>query len=314
MKVSVVLPSYNHARFLSHCLEGVFNQTYDDWELLFLDDVSQDDSVEIARSYDDPRIKILPNAQNLGTYATENRGIELASGDLIAILNSDDAWRPEKLEKQVALLQKHPDATFCYTLGEIIDEESKPWAEQNHHRDYPTTERHALLPYLFNVNQVLASSLVFRKGAVRFEENLRYCGDWVAALRLAQPSDALFVNEVLTEWRQHPDNSSKLLPKTIGEEVSVRSEILRQFSDQGGPKLLRCALDLAAHQILLGQSRAARATLDSAKNWITPEFARTWSRRRLATFLPTNVACRWLWPDQDPYRFRKIVNPPVKLR
>src|SRR5690349_16573876 len=115
--VSVIVPSYNHSVFLRDSIESVLAQTFNDWELVIVDDVSSDDSVEVARSYQDPRIRVVVNESNLGTYATLNQALDLAEGNLVGVLNSDDFWAPTKLESQVEAMAEVPEASFSYTYG-----------------------------------------------------------------------------------------------------------------------------------------------------------------------------------------------------
>lgn len=323
--VSVVLPSYNHARYLRGSMQSVLDQTYTDWELIVLDDQSQDESVKVAKSFDDPRIRVIENAENLGTYATQNRGIELAEGDWIAILNSDDRWLPRKLAVQIGLLESHAECAFCYSRGQIIDDDDLAWDEQNHHRDYPEESVHDLRPYLLDVNQVMASGLVFRKGLIWFRTDFRYCGDWMAAWQLACAGPAAFATEVLTEWRQHPDNSSKQLEKTIVEEVFMRTMLLRESTSQVGSKLWKrkraaCALDLCAHWLLLGRTAEARSACSIALREGTSAQKQTAAKRSLATLLPRDAAIARMWPSLDPKEFeglgekalQMIASPPTR--
>ena len=304
--VSVIVASYNHSRYLRQCINSVLGQIFGDFELLIIDDRSTDNSLEVARSYNDPRIRVLLNEQNIGTYATENKGLDMATGEYAAILNSDDYWDPRKLERQMALLREHPEASFSYTLGEVVDEEGIALPAFNQHADWPREPLQDVLPYLLDVNQILASSLVFKRDAVRFETHLRYCGDWVAALRLAQQGLAVFVNEPLTFWRQHEANSSKQLAKTIGEEIRVRSEILSNADtfivktkdkEVAKQELAHCGLDLAAHWILVGKVGEARQALSKARAY-APSNLTVW-KRWLSTFLPLDTARRHLWPNVD---------------
>ena len=109
-RVSIIIPSYNHGRFLRQCLQRVLDQTFTGWELILIDDGSKDDSVAIARSYADPRIQVHQNEANLGTYGTEQKALGMSRGEFVAVLNSDDLWHVEKLARQVELLEKHPEA------------------------------------------------------------------------------------------------------------------------------------------------------------------------------------------------------------
>ena len=118
-RVSIIVPSFNHARFLPACLDSVLSQSFADWELHLVDDGSSDDSVLIAQGYaeSDPRIKVLVNEQNLGTYGTQARALEFCTGEFVAVLNSDDFWHPDKLRQQVAALASDSMLPFCYVLG-----------------------------------------------------------------------------------------------------------------------------------------------------------------------------------------------------
>lgn len=304
--VSVVVASYNHSRYLDQCISSVLEQTFEDFELLIVDDRSPDNSVEIARAYTDPRVRVFVNEENIGTYATENAGLDLATGGFVAILNSDDYWHPSKLQKQMQGLLKHPDASFSYTLGDVVDDSGAVIPSFDQHADWPREELQDPLPFLLDVNQILASSVVFRRGLTRFKTKLRYCGDWVAALQLALQGPAVFIDEPLSFWRQHDSNSSKLLGKTIGEEIRVRTDVLGAASallakcDEklGREHLGRCALALAAHQILLGNKADARATLKEGMKLAgeTPAL----KKRLLSTYLPLPILRKHLWPDVDP--------------
>src|SRR5687767_10562470 len=109
-QVSILIPSYNHGRFLRTCLATVRAQTFTDWDAIVVDDGSTDDSVVIAEQLgaDDPRIKVYQNPQNLGTYGTEQAALEKSESPYVAVLNSDDLWHPKKLEAQVAQLEADP--------------------------------------------------------------------------------------------------------------------------------------------------------------------------------------------------------------
>lgn len=122
--VSIVMPNYNCEKYLKATIDSVLAQTYTNWELLFVDDCSTDNSLEIVRSYSDDRIKILQNEQNSGAAISRNYALREAKGKWIAFLDSDDLWKPEKLEKQLAYMQENGIA-FSYTDYEVIDESNK---------------------------------------------------------------------------------------------------------------------------------------------------------------------------------------------
>jgi len=117
------MPCFNSERFLADSIESVLKQTYKNFELIIIDDVSNDGSMEIVESYHskDKRIKILRNDENSGPAVSRNKGIEFAKGRYIAFLDSDDLWHPEKLERQVAFMQE-ANAAMSHTSYELMNE------------------------------------------------------------------------------------------------------------------------------------------------------------------------------------------------
>lgn len=117
--VSVIVIFLNGRRFMDEAIASVFTQTYDHWELLLVDDGSNDGSTEISQSYAERhpgRVRYLSHSahQNRGMSASRNLGLNHAKGDFIAFLDADDVWLPEKLERQVAIMRAHPRAAMIY--------------------------------------------------------------------------------------------------------------------------------------------------------------------------------------------------------
>ena len=128
--VSVIMPAYNAERFIDAAVRSVMAQTVTDWELLILDDGSRDTTAAIAEKLaaEDARIRFLPNEANMGVAKTRNRGFDLCRGQYVALLDSDDIWLPEKLEKQLALAEQ-TGADIIYCSYGIMDEEDHPVCE-----------------------------------------------------------------------------------------------------------------------------------------------------------------------------------------
>ncbi|WP_105188473.1 glycosyltransferase family 2 protein [Pseudoalteromonas sp. T1lg48] len=100
-KVSIVMPCYNASRSLNRAIDSVLNQTYSEWELLIVDDCSTDDSMELAQSHGDKRIRVFSNVENSGAGVSRNKAISEATGRFIAFLDTDDYWHKDKLLTQV---------------------------------------------------------------------------------------------------------------------------------------------------------------------------------------------------------------------
>ncbi len=130
MRVSVVMPAYNAARTIEETIRSVFGQTYTDWELLVIEDGSTDATPQIVSrlAAEDTRLRVLRNETNRGAAGSRNRGVEEARGEWVAFLDSDDLWRSDKLEKQLALADGRPDAVLTYTASAFMDEAGNRYA------------------------------------------------------------------------------------------------------------------------------------------------------------------------------------------
>lgn len=126
MLVSVIMPAYNAEKYIRQAIDSVRSQTYQEWELIVVDDASQDSTYAIVKEYcqKDIRIKLIQNPQNQGVSYTRKNGVEAAEGEWVAFLDSDDAWKPEKLQKQVEL-QKQYNAKLVFTGSAFMDSKGK---------------------------------------------------------------------------------------------------------------------------------------------------------------------------------------------
>ncbi len=153
-RVSIVIPSYNHERFVARTIESALAQTYQDFEIVITDDASTDRSVDVLSSYarTDSRIKLFVNRFNYETHAV-NHCIQHSSGDYIAMLSSDDEFFPAKLEKQVEVLDRRPEVAAVFTQARIVDEHDRDFPEPSHFYctifQQPNRPRHEWLRHFF---------------------------------------------------------------------------------------------------------------------------------------------------------------------
>jgi len=122
--VSIIMPVYNVEKYISQAIDSVLNQTFPDFELLIIDDQSPDKSIELCRSYDDPRIRIIQQ-KSLGLAGARNTGINQAKGQYIAFLDADDYWAPEKLELHAQHLHNNPGIGISFSPSVFIDDNGK---------------------------------------------------------------------------------------------------------------------------------------------------------------------------------------------
>ena len=206
--VSVVLATYNQARWLDGAIATVRAQTFPRWELLVADDGSSDDTAAVlARHGADARIRPLPGPHGERS-AARNRALAAARGDLVAFLDTDDRWHPDKLARQVAALAAAPAAGFCYTVARFVDAEDRPLPI----RKPPRATAGALFSALLHGNFVILASVVARRRLVMdvgaFDETLPVCGceDWDLWLRLARAHPVVAIGDELTFYR-HPGST-----------------------------------------------------------------------------------------------------------
>jgi glycosyltransferase involved in cell wall biosynthesis len=269
-----------------------------------LDDCSPDDSVEIARCIKDARISVAANERNLGTYGTQQRGLDETESDYVAILNSDDLWEPAKLQAQVEALDASPDSGFCYTLGWKIDAQGEVDRSEDVHLDWPVSDRQELLPYLLYENRVLASGVLFRRSGLRFDPTCRYSGDWVSLLEIARRRPCACVPERLTYWRIHGANTFTASQKQLLEEIRVR-EAISGFPHWFVPRLDRSpiacglaknAMNLTSlYAVFLDSGKARRSALSALRMHPRKGLA---LKRALGAFAPAHRFRSHLWGDK----------------
>lgn len=116
MKVSIITPTFNSENFIEQTITSVINQSFEDWELIIIDDASSDGTINIVDDFIEKNhnIKLLRNDVNKGAAVTRNKGVEASTGDFIAFLDADDLWKPDKLEIQIKfMLENNIDVCFC---------------------------------------------------------------------------------------------------------------------------------------------------------------------------------------------------------
>lgn len=125
MKISIITASYNYENYIKETVQSVLSQTYNDWEMIIVDDCSTDNSIDVIKSYNDDRIKLFVNEKNLGLKETLKRGIKEASSDWIVFLESDDVLAPDYLAKKVEIAQKYNDINLIFNDCEFFGDEER---------------------------------------------------------------------------------------------------------------------------------------------------------------------------------------------
>ncbi|MCB1914260.1 MAG: glycosyltransferase [Rhodocyclaceae bacterium] len=213
--VSVLLPSYNHARYLRAAIDSVLAQSLDALELIVIDDASSDESWTIIESIDDPRVRASRHEENAGAHATLNEAYAKARGEFVAILNSDDVFAPERLQRIVDAMRAD-GAGFAFSTLRFVDDTGEPCPEHERAREYADactwcSSKPATDWFLSGNLAVTTSNFVVRRSLAaelgRFRP-LRYTHDWAWALDAAARAPLLWLrDEPLLDYRVHPTNT-----------------------------------------------------------------------------------------------------------
>lgn len=204
-KVSVLICVYNGEAFLAEAIQSALDQTFQDYEILVIDNASTDRSVEVARTFTDPRIRIFQNESNIGHAGSLNVGLAEARGEYAAILDADDACLPTRFERQTAFLDANPQYLFCGSW-------SKTFGAWDLERRYPTDYESLRASLLFEC-PIVTPAVMLRREMVRdagmaFDPDFSHAFDyrfWVEASRRFPIAN---LGEFLLRYRLHPGQVS----------------------------------------------------------------------------------------------------------
>jgi glycosyltransferase involved in cell wall biosynthesis len=230
MLVSVVIPTYNCAGFLGEAIRSVLAQTFQDFEIIVIDDASTDDTQAALQTFTS-RVRSI-RQDRAGPSVARNRGILEAQGEWIAFLDADDLWRPTKLARQIQYGHDHPEAVLIYT---DFTRGPKPGANnESRLKDFkprhPIDSFHALLAENF----IATPTVLVRRDALArsglFDPSLRGSEDLELWLRLARIGAFGFVDEVLADVRQHPGNTTRSVA-FVQEQIRAAQLMLTRWGD-----------------------------------------------------------------------------------
>jgi len=214
--VTVVMPAYNHEKFVGEAVESVLAQTMDDWELLVVDDGSTDKTAEVVMSFRDPRVRLIRQL-NRGAHHALNRGLEEAAAPWVAILNSDDRFRRDKLERHLAYHDSNPVSQASACRVRYILETGMPASRYSYYsvRYRQMKNISGQMPFLFAsllvANHLVTTSCLFAKRDILLQMGgfigLRFVHDWFMFLALARVGTLCLIEDELTDYRRHPMNT-----------------------------------------------------------------------------------------------------------
>ena len=250
-EVSVIISTYNRAHYVPHAIQSVLDQTFEDFEIIVVDDASTDNTKEVIEKFEDERICYIRHKKNKGGSATRNTGIKHSRGRFIAFLDDDDLWMPTKLEKQLDLIKNNPRIGVVYTGALEINNSGKV-------RGFHIPSRRGnIFPDILRKNYVGSCSRVLvRKECLDksgfFDENLPAIQDFDLWVRLAKRYEFDYVEEPLVLYRVHEKRIStnpyikmqaiKLIKKKLSKELDMvnNRKILGSWHYAFGRVYCRC--------------------------------------------------------------------------
>ncbi len=285
--VTIIVPNYNHSRYLPRRLESIRNQTFTDYELIFLDDASTDDSLAVAGPIlEKMHAKIVLNPKNSGSpFIQWNRGVSMAKGQYVWLAESDDAADPDFLEVLTRELVQDPTISVSCCQSRIINEHDEPgrllmppgrWSED--YRNHGMEEIREQM--IFGSRIPNASAVVFRRdiylqvgGA---DERMRLCGDWLLWLHMLTRGGIAYSAKPMNLFREH---SSSVRSKTMKSETFVRERY----------QILAHAISLFPGESDLITKAKKQAACDWASVMVSPRGILSYAANRRIAAVATSV-------------------------
>ncbi len=232
---TVIMASYNHSRYIGEAIQSIRDQSFQDWELIVVDDCSTDDSPAIIESHvaQDSRVKLFSQA-NAGPAAARNTAAARATGEWLTYLDSDDIWYDSALESYKLAIDAHHDAQFFYGIRDRLDSDGNVTKLAGEFQDRPTGTAE-LFGRMFISTMVVCHKRELFERMGGFDAKLRSCEDYELFLRMSLHTDFQPIAKATGLRRRHEFNISK----QTGFSRSQEAEVLGRFvAEQGGKDVL----------------------------------------------------------------------------
>ena len=273
-KVSIIIPTYNRAKLLTEAVRSLQQQTYENIEIIIVDDCSTDDTAQAVEKLDDGRIIYVKHDVNKGGSEARNTGIKHATGDYIGFLDSDDQWQSDKLERQLAVFRENPDFGIVYTgmkvyQGSYLVKEVIPKYQGD------------LLTKLIESNCIYTTSSILVKKEVLeevggFDSSLPSCQDWDFYLRLAQVSRFGFVEDSLVLYYLHPgDRISTNHEAVVNGHLQIYEAYKELAKAQGKDVFQKFSIKIAKTIFRIGMLSQDKATITLSRKILVEGLAKT---------------------------------------
>jgi glycosyltransferase involved in cell wall biosynthesis len=244
-RISVVIAAYNHAPYVRACIESVLTQSFQDFEIIVVDDGSRDGTPDAVRAIADPRVELTVFERNRGACVALNTAIERSRGDYIAVLNSDDLFLPGKLAKQLAFLEANPQIAAVFGHPVLVNEQGQPFTDGTH-KDaevffVENRGRHDWLrQFFYNLNCLCHPTVLIRRQIYKtvglYDPAMAQLPDLDMWVRIAMRFDIHVMAEPLIQFRirDNLSNASAARPEVLIRHAWEQGLILRHYRKLAG--------------------------------------------------------------------------------
>jgi len=227
--VSIGMPLYNGEKYMQEAIDSILNQSYSNIDLIIVNDGSTDNSVAIAESYNDPRIRLFHNDQNRGVSYTRNKVIEFAKGDYLAWMDCDDISLPEKIELQVNLMEKNKNIDVCGTSYLQFFEDTVYYEDSAKSEHEAIRSNFVFKPATIFMPTAMIRMAVLKKDPIRFDESLPMAEDYDFFQRFCEKYQASNVTQTLFRYRDTPNSLTHGFENKKEERFVLKQKIYERI-------------------------------------------------------------------------------------
>ena len=226
--ISIIVNCFNGEKYLNECLESILSQSYKNYEVIFWDNNSTDKSKLIFLDIKDNRFKYFSDNKHVTLYGARNKALKVTTGKYVAFLDVDDMWYPDKLEKQLKIMEENSEIGFCYSGFKFLSENSKKVKSAYNNKKLKSGYICSDLIKNYNVGilTLMVNKSIVSKNKIKFDERFTIMGDLDFVLRLSRVSIGIPIKSDLAIYRSHPENLSRKITLTVRERTIWANEML----------------------------------------------------------------------------------------
>lgn len=260
-KISVIMTAYNEEKYIGEAIESILNQTFSNFELIIVNDGSTDNTNEIVESFNDSRIIILNNDTNLGTAASANKALKVASGEYIARADADDIYHPDRFARQLEIFEKKPEINMCGSWIELLYQDGRKAIIQYRKEDEYFKSFILFGPHIAHATLMIKRSVI-EKQKIFYNENYLLAEDYEWYSRLFEHVKVYNIQEVLMTYRIHKNGLTQKRKELFEAAGNVRRKMLAKLNVEYSEK------EFYIHQVLSGYKMTECITVEEVLLWL----------------------------------------------